>query len=205
MRRLSATFALWAALSSPAVAQNLLVNPGFDLADQLDGWICTTTDGTATWSSLDRQTSAVSGSMQHDVLALADNGKVRCSQCVAIDELWSYAMSAWYFWPSDPDVTQLGTTRLSFLFFAEPDCTSPSGNGPVDVGHPALDTWTELRSGEAEAPAGSVAAMVHVFTWQNFADQPVRARLDDLAFFATTLFRDGFENGDLTGWSSSTP
>ena len=50
-----------------------------------------------------------------------------------------------------------------------------------------------------------MSAKVFVFTWQDLANEPVRARLDDLEFSTTTLFRDGFETGDLTEWSGSVP
>jgi len=39
---------------------------------------------------------------------------------------------------------------------------------------------------------------VYVYTFQEVAFQPVRARIDDLDFSVAVLFRDGFETGDLT-------
>ncbi len=66
-------------ITSPVLAQNLLFNPGFDTADQLDGWTCTSSDGLASWSSEDRSGSPVSGSMQHDVDGAANNAKVWCA------------------------------------------------------------------------------------------------------------------------------
>ncbi len=62
-----------------------------------------------------------------------------------------------------------------------------------------------LESDESIAPTGALSAMVYVFTWQNLTGQPVRARLDDLDFSTTTLFRDGFESGGTGEWSSAVP
>jgi len=187
-------------------AQNLLENPGFDNTDVLAGWTCTMTHGQPSWSSHDSLGSADSGSMEHYVAATSDNQTVSCWQCVPVSELWPYVMSGWYFWPDDSDVSQIGTSRWSFGFYSDIDCTQPLGGSTTKVGfHPALETWYHLVTDEATAPAGSVSAKVFVFTWQDLANQPVRARLDDLDFSTTTLFRDGFETGDLTEWSASVP
>jgi hypothetical protein len=186
-------------------AQNLLVNPGFDDPDQLQGWTCTMTDGQATWSADDRLGSPDSGSMEHNVAATSNNQTMRCHQCVPVSELWTFAASARYLWPDDNDVSQLGTTRLSFDFFSDASCTAYISSGDVAVGQPILDTWLHLRSNEAAAPAGAMSAMMYVYTWQNLADEPVRARLDDLDFSTTTIFLDGFESGDTTAWSNTIP
>jgi len=55
------------------------------------------------------------------------------------------------------------------------------------------------------APAGSMSAEVYVYTFQEVAFQPVRARIDDLDFSVAVVFRDGFETGDLGEWSASVP
>ena len=104
-------------IAGPAMAQNLLVNPGFDATDQLSGWTCTTTNGVATWSPDDRLDSPTSGSIQHDVTATADNRHVRCSQCVPVNEQFGYLASTWFFWPDDSDVSQQGSTRISIVFY----------------------------------------------------------------------------------------
>jgi hypothetical protein len=125
---------------------------------------------------------------------------------VPVSELWTYVMSGWYLWPDDPDVTQIGTSRWSFVFYSGIDCTEPLGSSTTKVGfHPALDTWYHLVTDEVTAPAGSMSATVYLFTWQDLANEPVRARLDDLDFSVVPLFRDGFETGNLTAWSSSVP
>ncbi len=192
--------------AAPATAQNFLVNPGFDAADQLDGWTCSTFDGVATWNAEDRNGSPDSGSMQHDVDGAANNAKVRCEQCVPVTELKSYIISAWHYWPDDPDVAQIGTTRLSISYYSDAGCSSILEVGPTKTGnHVALDTWYYLESDEWTAPQGAQSAMVYVFTWQNFSGQPVRSRLDDLSFAFAAFFLDGFESGDLSGWSSSVP
>ncbi len=192
-------------IASPALAQNLLVNPGFDVADQLDGWTCRTTYGTALWSPEDQLGSVGSGSMEHEVSATSDSQSVRCSQCVPVDELWEYVVSAWFFWPDDPDVSQLGSTRISFQFYSDANCTTTLPVGEVQIGHPILDTWLHLVSDAVIAPAGAASAGVFVFTWQNLANEPVRARLDDLDFSIAPIFRDGFESGGVDAWSDSVP
>jgi len=205
MIRISCALALSLVTAGPAMAQNLLVNPGFDVPDQLTGWICTTSHGVATWSPDDRLGSPISGSMQNDVTATEDNRNVRCSQCVPVNEQFGYIASTWFFWPDDPDVSQQGSTRISFAFYSDANCTVFAGDGDVESKSPILDTWLHLESEEVVAPIGAVAAKVFVFTWQNNANQPVRARLDDLDFSTTTIFRDGFESGDTTAWSNTVP
>ena len=198
--------------SGSVFAQNLLVNPGFDNADLLTGWTCDSNYGQASWSPIDSLGLAGSGSMQHDVAAaLFNNETVVCRQCVPVSELWTYVMSGWHFWPDDdPDVAHSGSVRWSLGFFSDTDCTPSSSVGfvPATIGSRpplALNTWHHLVSDEFMAPAGSLSARIGVITWQNIADEPVRARLDDLDFSTTTLFRDGFETGNLTEWSASVP
>ena len=189
-------------------AQNLLVNPGFDNSDLLAGWTCDETSGVASWNSHDSLGSSGSGSMQHDVAAPYINATVKCSQCVPVSELWTYVVSGWHFWPDDIDVEQIGSVRWSLKFYSDTDCTSMLGFVPATSGSRpplALETWHHLVSDEFMAPAGSLSARVGVLTWQNNADESVRARLDDLDFSTTTVFRDGFETGNLTAWSASGP
>ena len=187
-------------------AQNLLVNPGFDEPDQLTGWTCNETFGVASWSSHDSLGLPGSGSMQHHVAAMDPNKTVACWQCVPVTELWTYVMSGWYFWPDDPDVSQMGSSRRSFTFYSDTDCTASLSVSTTSLSFPPpLDTWRHQATDEIIAPAGSLSARIDVLTWQDFANEPVRARLDDLDFSTTTLFRDGFETGDLSEWSASVP
>jgi hypothetical protein len=194
-----------AVIAAPVGAQNLLVNPGFDEPDQITGWTCDTLYGTAVWSPIDRNGAPQSGSMEHEVDASTDNQKERCWQCVGVDELTPYLGEVWFFWPDDPDVSQLGTTRMSVNFYFDADCTDDTGVYDVAVGTPMLDSWQVLRTDEMTAPAGTHSAAVYLFTWQNLADQPVRARLDDIELSTTLIFGDGFESGDLIEWSGSSP
>jgi len=205
MVRSTIIVAIAVVIAVPTLAQNLLVNPGFDVPDQLTGWTCRTTYGTALWSPEDLLGSVGSGSMEHEVSATSDNQSVRCSQCVPVEEFWDYVASAWFFWPDDPDVSQLGSTRISFQFYSDANCTTTLPAGEVQVGYPILDTWLHLVSDTVTAPAGATSAGVYVFTWQTTGNQPVRARLDDIVFSDTALFRDGFESGDVDGWSSAVP
>lgn len=201
MVRSTLCLAIAVIVTAPVSAQNLLVNPGFDVPDQLTGWTCTTTSGVASWSMVDRLGSPTSGSMQHDVSADADDRSVRCTQCVPIVENDGYIASAWYYWPDDPGVFQTGSTRVTFSFYNDAGCTVNAGGGVGKIAFPVLDTWVHVNSPEGIAPAGSVAAGVFFFTWQYNANEFVRARLDDLDFSTTTIFRDGFESGDITAWS----
>lgn len=205
MSRLTVAISIALAATSPVAAQNLLVNPGFDDPDQLDGWTCTTTDGIAVWSPEDRQSSAGSGSMEHEVSATTDDRWVRCSQCVPARQYWSYVGSAWYYWPDDPDVSQDGKTTITFSFYGDTDCTVPLVGGGGGNGFPVLDTWVQKVTPELVAPAGAMSARFYVFTWQYTANQPVRARLDDLVFAPTVLFWDDFESGGTGVWSATHP
>ena len=121
-------------IAVPAGAQNLLTNPGFDVADQLTGWTCSATDeGMATWIPEDRLGSPTSGAMQHFVNSTLLNSQVSCTQCLLVDEFYTYAASAWHYWPDDPDVTQEGTARMSIVFYsaADLDGADPGRAGTV--------------------------------------------------------------------------
>lgn len=194
-------------LAMPAIAQNLLVNPGFSLADQLTGWTCTTTNGLASWSALDRLNTPDSGSMQHDTASPSNNAYMWCAQCVLVGEGQEHIASGWYYWPDDPDVSQQGSTRASFWFLENLDCTGTSVPGPTETSNPVLDTWTHFQTDAVAVPTGFQSAIVYFGTWQNLADEPVRVRLDDLDFRVNPdfIFADGFESGGTGAWSTTSP
>lgn len=206
MARLTIAVSIVLMITSSVFAQNLLVNPGFDNPDLLNGWTCSTTYGQANWITTDRLGAPTSGSMEHFVTGGSNNLAVSCTQCVPVEELYAYAASTWYYWPDDPDVTQEGTTRMAVIFYSNADCTSSVGVSAVRVGsHAFLDTWYQLITAEITAPVGTSSAWVSVATWQNLGDHWVRSWLDDLDFSATTLFRDGFESGGTGAWSTTSP
>ncbi len=110
-----------------------------------------------------------SGSMQHDVDGAADNAKVWCAQCVPVTELTGYVASAWHYWPDDPDVMQVGSTRLSVYYYSDVGCSLFVEVGANSTGnHPLLDTWYHLETDESIAPTGAMTALVYFITWQNF-------------------------------------
>ena len=206
MARVAIAISIVLVITSPAVAQNLLVNPGFDDPDQLDGWTCTTNDGgIAVWSPEDHQGSTGSGSMEHEVSAAIDDRWVRCWQCVPVRQYWPYVGSAWYYWPNDPDVSKDGKTVVTMSFFSDANCTVSLSSGGGHNAFPVLDTWVQTVTSEFVAPAGANSAAFYVFTWQYTANQPVRARLDDLDFSARVLFWDDFESGGTGAWSATNP
>jgi hypothetical protein len=190
-------------LPSLGAAQNLLINPDFDDGQQISGWACGNSWGTVTWSTQDLLDDPVSGSIEHYVAALDVNNAVAvCTQCVPVEDLLTYTMSGWAHWPDDPDVDQVGTTRLGFGYYAEPGCNSPLGSNEVVVASPPqLAMWFEIVSDSTAAPAGAASANVMFTTWQNFAGMPVRARIDHLDFSTTGIFVSDFERGDASRWS----
>jgi len=190
-------------IALPVAAQNLLVNPGFDNVDQLNGWTCSTANGIASWSPEDRAGSATSGSMQHDVTATSNNRYLWCSQCVPVDEFEAYIASMWVFWPNDPDVTQDGSPRIEIDYHASATCDSFLQLGDIQVGFPFYDTWNFLSTNPTTAPSGAQSALLFVITWQDLADDAVRARIDDVDFHSTNsiIFRDGFESGNTIAWA----
>ena len=207
MRRVVIVTIVALVLALPAAAQNLLVNPGLDTADQLDGWICNEVNGTASWNAQDRLDSPTSGSMQHDVTSSSSNRAVWCAQCVAVTAGLDYVASGWFFWPDDPDVSQDGSARASVWFYPNDDCSGTAEIGPTESVSPTLDTWLPISTDVATAPAMVQSAIVFFLTWQNVADQPVRGRFDDLDFRVSSdlVFDDDFETGDTSRWSTVVP
>lgn len=196
-------------LAAQSTAQNMLVNPGFDDASQLAGWTCYQTDGTATWITDDRRGSATSGSVQHEIAAASNNRTVSCDQCLPVTEGETYIASLWLYWPDDPDVTQDGSTRLAVLWYSDIDCLSQIDSMPIAIAHfpgSPLDTWSQLRTVAEAAPVGTVSARIIFLTWQDLADEPVRARIDDVWFAPYRyIFLDGFESGGTGNWSMAIP
>jgi hypothetical protein len=206
MNRLPIALAVMMLAAVPGSAQNLLVNPGFDVADQLNGWSCSSSNGSASWSSDDRLGDPTSGSVQHDLASSSNPQSMSCNQCVPVTEGSTYIASGWYLWPDDPDVSQLGSTRATFRFYENADCTGLSFAGPLEIVDPVLDTWTYVSTNFSTAPLGYHSAKVFFFTWHDLDGEAVRTRLDDLQFYAVSLiFLDGFESADLSAWSASVP
>jgi hypothetical protein len=190
-------------VTCPADAQNLLVNPDFDDSLQLTGWSCGSPWGAVTWSSEDLLNDPTSGSVEHYVAGNVNNATATCTQCVPVVDLLTYTMSGWAYWPDDPDVDQIGTTRFGFVFYEEPDCTLQLDSDEVVIGQPpALDMWFELVSDPLAAPAGATSALIIVTTWQDLAGTAVRARIDHLDYSTNGIFADGFESGALSRWSA---
>lgn len=153
---LQCALALLASVSTPLMAQNLIVNGDFDAG--LDGWEFS--DATPTWSPLDAGDSAQSGSAH----AIHPGGTERACvlrQCVAVPRSGRQVLSTWAYTPPGQG---LGNLILNYTArHHSPDCTGgsfasggaylPSVDGwayhalsvPIEADPPVPDTSIEVR------------------------------------------------------------
>jgi hypothetical protein len=153
MLRLTAAVAIAGSLAGPALAANLVPNPGFD-QQALDGW---TPTGTAfvEWSLVDEQGIPSSGSMR-----LFDSGvpMLEVGFCLAVEAGTAYAFGASARVPELPRVDHSASTAVRW--FAQSGCMGVelapgTGAGPVTATQG--DSWGTVE-GWGTAPAAAASA-----------------------------------------------
>jgi hypothetical protein len=178
-------------------ADNLLTNGHFDC--DLAGWeLVSTTPEEIEYSPEDADDALVSGSVQMTDLSGTSFG---IEQCVNSTES-SYRVGGSVRIDGGANVLIGLTTACSF--FAQADCLGAvlGQNGSGELLQETADLWQPWQL-TIEAPAASAAARCSVSV-DLMAGGMFDAFLDDLTVVGS-LFSDGFESGDASRWSSSTP
>ncbi len=147
--------------SGPAVAQNVLVNPGF--AASLAGW--TVEPGvSAAWSPLDIAESGTSGSAIIVNTASTAGFSGGLTQCVAVVPGVTYALRLRYRVPSGQATAVRAQAALDY--FSGPSCDGRDvggfGNGTGSIASD-FDAWgPDFAVGSGVVPSGVASALVAV-------------------------------------------
>ena len=104
--------------ASPAVAQNLVVNPNFDI--DTSGWV-----GPGVWDMLDVDGSPTSGSATHVINSIGSAGFAFELQCVILDPMIvGYDFSVWTYVASGQTAT--GYARVDLVWYTDTLCDTDS-------------------------------------------------------------------------------
>jgi hypothetical protein len=181
------------------IEDSLLVNGNFDC--DLAGWDETSTNpNEIVWAADDVGASGDSGSA--GIANLTASTDFAISQCVS-----PMSPGAWQMRAQLQPVSGGGAADVDLVFgcsfHAASDCGGSALANPTDASDVDLVTlgWTEY-SGALSAPAGTVAGRCELRLLAPVQDA-FEVRLDAVQLIEALVFADGFETGDLTGWSSS--
>lgn len=176
-------------------AQNLVVNPGFDV--DTSGWT-----GIGVWDPLDLVGSASSGSASWNNPNASTSGALYVTQCIEVSGVFEgYYFGSWSFIPSGQVGT--GIAGLSVTFYSDPACLDyiegAGGSQTAD-----LDAWRHL-SIEGWVPTGAGSAKIGALN-QKYGAGDFQVHHDSVHFGRHTImvFGDGFESADVSDWSSAT-
>jgi len=179
-------------------ATNLLVNPNFDV--NLAGWQESSL-AEVTWNPDDADQAPTSGSVAIDYLD-DDDHLISISQCVAVGDPNGHSVGGRARVGSGRSIVP--NVTVSVALFDAPGC------GGILLGSPSIpgvggDTALDWRGFWGWVPAYPNQQSARVTFAADTGAWPGSAvDLDDL-FFMEMLFGDGFERGDMSGWSTGIP
>lgn len=150
-----------AALASAGQAQNLLLSPDFDDADQLTGWQIGG-EVIAVWSERDVDGSLSSGSAE---VSSAEGGGNGIQQCVPVTEMTDYLLEGWVWIPSEqPSPDAAVGPRFVVAWFKSEDCGAlfiqPNAKTP-SADAELRDAW-QLFGETFTAPSGAMSGRLFV-------------------------------------------
>lgn len=178
-----------------AAAQNLVVNPNFDV--DLSGW----TAAGGVWSPLDLAGSPSSGSATWNNTNASTSGSLYVTQCIEISGVFEgFYFGSWVFIPSGQ--TGTGIADLSLAFYSDTACSDYiDGFGGSAMAE--LDVWRHVNL-EGWVPTGAGSARIGALN-QKYGVGEFQVHHDSVIFVRHTLmiFGDGFESADVSDWDSS--
>jgi hypothetical protein len=143
------------ALSPPALAQNILVNPYFD--SDLSGW--TALGGTAAWSAEDADGRPGSGGARLTTPATEGDTVASISQCVAVTGGSDYAFEVKLMRPStEPQVSAFG----SVSWFSSAGCNGFIEDETALESFPTTQEGWDLAEAVVAATAQAQSALVRL-------------------------------------------
>lgn len=189
--RFVAASAIVLACHSVTASENLLLNPFFDDADQLDGWLVNV-NRTAQWGSADEQGLENSGSarLTHDIDG--NNGVLSIMrQCLQIEPKQAYFFGGSIFLPAG-QADGAGHGRIVAQTYSTNDCTG----GPDSNFSPPLIEVGEWLFTQAlvltQVDTGSIKVNLSVQKFSGFTED-LDVLFDNVFLFSDQLFGDGFE------------
>ena len=183
--------ALAAAIAAtPAIAQNLILNPGF--AQDLAGWQPFTGFGiTQAWSALDAGGAPDSGSLCGTLPASSTfRNPIYASQCVGVQPNTAYAFRVAVLLP-DATAPPGAYGNVFVNTYAAQSC---AGNHVLNVVAPEVttrDAWTITGAGFM-SDSTAVTARVHLRVFAPL-NTTLQSWLDDVVLEQDRLFADGFD------------
>jgi len=179
--------------ASPTVAQNLVVNPDFDI--DTSGW-----SGPAAWDTLDVDGSTTSGSATYLITSVGASGAAFALQCVVLDPMIDgYDFSAWTYVASGQTAT--GFARADLWWYTDTLCDSFLSSA-VFSNSSLFDVW-EPSGGSAFTPPTALSVRVTAIN-QSFGDGDFQVYVDGFSLEPnlSMIFGDSFESGTLDAWST---
>jgi hypothetical protein len=161
---------------SPATAQNLLQNGGFDTS--LIGW-SSVGSGTSTWQATDASGSLQSGSARLVTSAVPGETVESIDQCVAVGGDAEYTLNLRLLRVVGEVTTVFGGVQ----WYDDQACQSfLEGTTPIQVfaNQAGAGAW-ETRSGTVERPAAAGSARIRI-TARKETDAAVTLNVDDVVF-----------------------
>ncbi len=179
-----------ATVATPAIAQNLLLNPGF--AQDLSGWQPFTGFGiTQAWSALDAGGAPDSGSLCGTLPASSTfRNPIYASQCVHVEPNTVYAFRGAVLLP---DATT-PPTAYGNVFVNTYAAQSCAGNSVFNVVAPEIttrDAWTITGAGFT-SDSTALTARVHLRVFAPL-NTTLQSCFDDVVLEPDRLFADGFD------------
>ncbi len=182
-----------------AIADTPVQNPGFE--GSTTGWTLISDPNVVTaYSTADAANDPASGSASvTNIYPGPGTAVTGYSQCVPITGGTEYKTGATVRIASGQGVS--GDGGVTVFWFLNPSCDSYLSGYSVHSG--VTGAWTPTIDFRT-APAAAQSAVINLNVFKDDGGGSLDALIDDVVF-EPVLFRDGFENGDLFGWSGVSP
>ncbi len=189
-------------IGAPASSQSLLQNPSFHSG--VGSWGAESSVSLL-WSPLDASGVAGSGSAEVVNSSPGGNDGRGITQCVdaAVVAGGRYEYGGSMRIPSGQDRT--GNAQVGLRWYDGPGCSGSSVGPQPRVTVTALDSWVHLVDDVQTAPAGAVSVLFLAFPSKVEPGGALIVHFDDLILRGAAIFDDGFEDGDASAWSATTP
>ena len=182
------------AIAMPAIAQNLVVNPNFDV--DTAGW-----DGPGVFDPHDVDSSPTSGSSTYINTSAGTAGFVFARQCIALDPAdIGFDVSAWTYVASGQPAA--GYARVSLVWYTDTQCSAfLTAHALPQSGD--FDVW-ERSVGQVFVPHTAQSVRIMVVN-QKFGAGDFQVFFDAVTLEPnqTMIFNDSFETGSLDAWSAA--
>lgn len=181
-------------LAGTLSAQNMVVNPDFDL--NADGWVILPA---ASWTSFDRENSPDSGSVFFANSGTGNGGYTFASQCIELPVLEDgYIFGAFLY--IAPGSTTGGISYSSLWWYSGSGCSSfITADSSTQISNTGV--WTISRA-SGVPPGGTQSALI-TFTNQRYGDGSFDVYVDSAFLEPARIFSNGFESSDTCGWDAS--